>query len=299
MARFVTAEMRSEAFAEPEHAQESAAAGVALVLGISPRTADLRVMQAVEMVDRLPGTVAALCAGTITLSRARVIHAETINLPAKHLPTVESRVLPDAPRLTPANPVASATTSGSWSPPTCCWAPATRAAGWPTDHRSPTRSPAPSPPTPAAAASLDPDRRTGPRCRCRPLPPVGEVDRTHPHQGSTLPLARLPPTRSPRCEIDHTVAFGNGGKPSGSIPRRCANTTTGSSTYRVGPAPRTRARLIPFRQPPTARSTAPAHRPHRPKNHPSKPSGPPTPTDHRRSERPGCPPTRWCPAACW
>jgi hypothetical protein len=82
-------------------AQRSAAAEVALELGLADRTSDERVAVAVDLVRRLPPTVAALCAGRVTLAKARVILEETANLDLNLLAEVEAEVLGKAEGLTP------------------------------------------------------------------------------------------------------------------------------------------------------------------------------------------------------
>jgi hypothetical protein len=88
---------------ELEYAERSAYAEVALELGLADRTSDQRVHVAVELVRRLPATVAALCAGRITLSKARVILEETAELEVELLAQVEAAALGKAEGLTPAN----------------------------------------------------------------------------------------------------------------------------------------------------------------------------------------------------
>ncbi|HEX3610044.1 MAG TPA: DUF222 domain-containing protein, partial [Sporichthyaceae bacterium] len=84
-------------------AERSAYAEVALELGLADRTSDHRVHVAVELRRRLPGTVDALCAGWITLAKARVILEETAELDAELLAQVEAAALGKAEGLTPAN----------------------------------------------------------------------------------------------------------------------------------------------------------------------------------------------------
>jgi hypothetical protein len=86
-----------------EFAERSAYAEVALELGLADRTSDHRVHVAVELRRRLPVTVAALCAGRITLAKARVILEETVELDAELLGQVEAAALGKAEGLTPGN----------------------------------------------------------------------------------------------------------------------------------------------------------------------------------------------------
>jgi hypothetical protein len=87
---------------ELDFAERSAYAEVALELGLADRTSDHRVHVAVER-RRLPGTVDALCAGWITLAKARVLLEETAELDAELLAQVEAAALGKAEGLTPAN----------------------------------------------------------------------------------------------------------------------------------------------------------------------------------------------------
>ncbi len=82
-------------------AHDSAVAEVGLMLRVSARTAAARVSDAWSLCTRLPGTLAALEHGRITLAKARVIDAETLNLSAQHTAQVEQKVLAKAPKQTP------------------------------------------------------------------------------------------------------------------------------------------------------------------------------------------------------
>ncbi len=88
---------------ESEYAERSAYAEVALELGLADRTSDARVAVAVELVERLPATVAALCAGRVTLAKARIILEETANLDPELLADLEAEMLGKAEGLTPGN----------------------------------------------------------------------------------------------------------------------------------------------------------------------------------------------------
>jgi hypothetical protein len=88
---------------ELDFAERSAYAEVALELGLADRTSDQRVHVAVELRRRLPGTLAALCAGRITLAKARVILEETAELDAELLAQVEAAALGKAEGLSPGN----------------------------------------------------------------------------------------------------------------------------------------------------------------------------------------------------
>ncbi|HEX3613332.1 MAG TPA: DUF222 domain-containing protein [Sporichthyaceae bacterium] len=88
---------------ELDFAERSAYAEVALELGLADCTSDQRVHVAVELRRRLPGALAALCAGRITMAKARVILEETAELDAELLAQVEAAALGKAEGLTPAN----------------------------------------------------------------------------------------------------------------------------------------------------------------------------------------------------
>ncbi|MGH3830188.1 MAG: DUF222 domain-containing protein [Pseudonocardiaceae bacterium] len=82
-------------------AHESAVAEVGLMLATSARTAACRVGDAWSLCTRLPGTLAALEQGRITLAKARVIDEETMNLAEEHTAAVEHLVLATARTQTP------------------------------------------------------------------------------------------------------------------------------------------------------------------------------------------------------
>ncbi|MGQ0779187.1 MAG: DUF222 domain-containing protein [Pseudonocardiales bacterium] len=82
-------------------AHESAVAEVGLMLGVSARTAAVRVGDAWSLCTRLPATLAALESGQITLAKARVVDAETLNLSPEHAALVEAKVLAKAGKQTP------------------------------------------------------------------------------------------------------------------------------------------------------------------------------------------------------
>ncbi|HEX3826577.1 MAG TPA: DUF222 domain-containing protein [Sporichthyaceae bacterium] len=114
---------------ELEFAERSAYAEVALELGPADRTSDHRVHAAVELTRRLPATVEALCAGRVTLAKARVILEETAELDAELLAQVEAAALGKAEGLTPGEPAPT--------PPAAPWPASTRT-------RSPNAGPRPS-----------------------------------------------------------------------------------------------------------------------------------------------------------
>jgi hypothetical protein len=87
--------------AEPNVAGRSAYAEIALSLGVADRTSDARVAVACDLVDRLPATVAALCAGRVTLPKARALLEETVHLDTDQRAVVEEIMLPKAAGLTP------------------------------------------------------------------------------------------------------------------------------------------------------------------------------------------------------
>src|ERR1700710_2264732 len=78
---------------ESETASASAFAEIALVLGVAPSTSDSRVGEAVDLARRLPVTLAALCAGEPTLSKAKVILEETVNLDAGQCARLEPELV--------------------------------------------------------------------------------------------------------------------------------------------------------------------------------------------------------------
>lgn len=82
-------------------AHESAVAEVGLMLAVSAGTAASRVGDARSLCTRLPGTLAALEAGRITLAKARIINTETMSLSDDHTAAVEQQLLPKARRQTP------------------------------------------------------------------------------------------------------------------------------------------------------------------------------------------------------
>ncbi|MGH3999320.1 MAG: DUF222 domain-containing protein, partial [Pseudonocardiaceae bacterium] len=82
-------------------AHDSAVAEVGLMLTASARTAACRVGDAWSLCTRLPATLAALESGRITLVKARILDAETLNLSEDHIAAVEERVLAKAPKQTP------------------------------------------------------------------------------------------------------------------------------------------------------------------------------------------------------
>jgi len=96
------AEARNAALgASTSQAQESAVAEVGLMLRVSARTASCRVDDALVLCNRLPATLVALEQGRITLSKARILHAETANLSDEHTAEVEQQVLAKAHRQAP------------------------------------------------------------------------------------------------------------------------------------------------------------------------------------------------------
>ncbi|MGQ0776268.1 MAG: DUF222 domain-containing protein [Pseudonocardiales bacterium] len=82
-------------------AHESAVAEVGLMLRVSARTAACRVGDAWSLCTRLPATLAAVESGQLTLAKARVVDAETLNLSPEHTALVEAKVLAKAGKQTP------------------------------------------------------------------------------------------------------------------------------------------------------------------------------------------------------
>ncbi|MGH3962549.1 MAG: DUF222 domain-containing protein [Pseudonocardiaceae bacterium] len=82
-------------------AHDSAVAEVGLMLAASAGTAACRVGDAGSLCTRLPATLAAMEAGRITLAKARIVDAETLNLSEEHTTAVEAQVLAKAPKQTP------------------------------------------------------------------------------------------------------------------------------------------------------------------------------------------------------
>ncbi|GAA1205639.1 HNH endonuclease signature motif containing protein [Pseudonocardia alaniniphila] len=81
-------------------AVESAQAEVALMLRLSPGGAAWRVGEARQLVEEFPATFAALHAGAITLTKARIITDGCADLDAAAAAVVEQKVLPQAPEQT-------------------------------------------------------------------------------------------------------------------------------------------------------------------------------------------------------
>ena len=71
------------------------------MLSASARSTAVRVGEAWSLCTRLPATLAALEAGRITLGKARIIDAETLNLSDTHTAAVEQQVLVKARQQTP------------------------------------------------------------------------------------------------------------------------------------------------------------------------------------------------------
>src|SRR6201747_1830852 len=88
---------------ESETAFASAFAEIRLVLGVAPSTSDSRVGEAVDLARRLPVTLAALCAGELTLSKAKVILEETVNLDAGQCARLEPELVALGSGRTPGN----------------------------------------------------------------------------------------------------------------------------------------------------------------------------------------------------
>ncbi len=97
-----SAEARNKALgACDSQAHDSAVAEVGLMLAVSARTAACRAGDAWSLCTRLPATVAALESGRITLAKARILDAETVNLSGEHAAAVEAQVLAKAQKQTP------------------------------------------------------------------------------------------------------------------------------------------------------------------------------------------------------
>lgn len=97
-----SAEVRTAALgASTSQAHDSAVAEVGLMLHISAGTAAARVGDAYSLCTRLPGTLAALEQGRITLAKARILDAETANLSPEHTMQVEQQMLCGARQQTP------------------------------------------------------------------------------------------------------------------------------------------------------------------------------------------------------
>ncbi len=97
-----SAQARNRALgAYDSQAHDSAVAEVGLMLRVSAGTAAARVGDAWSLCTRLPATWAALEAGRITLAKARIIDAETLNLTDEHTAAVETQVLAKARQQTP------------------------------------------------------------------------------------------------------------------------------------------------------------------------------------------------------
>lgn len=82
-------------------AHESAVAEIGLMLRVATGTARLRVHDAQTLIERYPASCAALRAGQITLSKARIIAEQTAVLSQAEATAVEARILGRAPDQTP------------------------------------------------------------------------------------------------------------------------------------------------------------------------------------------------------
>jgi hypothetical protein len=87
--------------ASTSQAYDSAVAEVGLMLRVSARTAAARVNDACSLTTRLRGALAAVEHGRITLAKARILDAETLNLSDEHATQVEQQVLGKARQQTP------------------------------------------------------------------------------------------------------------------------------------------------------------------------------------------------------
>jgi hypothetical protein len=87
--------------ASSSQAHDSAVAEVGLMLRVSARTAAARVGDAWSLCTRMPATLTALEQGRITLAKARILDAETLNLSREHTALVEQQVLAKARQQTP------------------------------------------------------------------------------------------------------------------------------------------------------------------------------------------------------
>jgi Domain of unknown function (DUF222) len=96
MASFMrSAQARNAALgASTSQAHESAVAEVGLMLRVSARTAAARVGGAWSLCTRMPATLTALEQGRITLDKARILDAETLNLSRDTPPWSSSRCWP-------------------------------------------------------------------------------------------------------------------------------------------------------------------------------------------------------------
>jgi Domain of unknown function (DUF222) len=92
----------------PDDIDESVAAEVGLITRVASRTAHSRVDLAVTLLQRLPATLAARSAGTISLSSARAIADETVSLDSAGAAEAENRVLRRAGHQTPSQVRAAA-----------------------------------------------------------------------------------------------------------------------------------------------------------------------------------------------
>lgn len=81
--------------------EEQAGAQVALALSISPGSADCRVAEALNLTRRHPTAVDALEAGSVTLTKVRIIAEQTEQLSDEQAAAVTERVLPKAGQQAP------------------------------------------------------------------------------------------------------------------------------------------------------------------------------------------------------
>ncbi|MDQ3905570.1 MAG: ESX secretion-associated protein EspG [Actinomycetota bacterium] len=97
-----SAQVRNAAVgASTSQAYDSAVAEVGLMLRVSARTTAARVSDAWSLITRLRGALAAVEHGRITLAKARILDAETLNLSDEHAAQVEEQVLGKARQQTP------------------------------------------------------------------------------------------------------------------------------------------------------------------------------------------------------
>jgi len=80
---------------------EGAGDEVAAAMCLAPRTGAARLDWAIELIQRLPKTLAAMESGSVTSSKARIISEETLNLSPEAVAAVEAQVLDGVADITP------------------------------------------------------------------------------------------------------------------------------------------------------------------------------------------------------